>query len=321
MYFKDFDGYSYGTYYGKDLVMVLDEVKTIGWLENGHEYPKGEVDEQTLFNLRKLIVTARSAQIYSMDFHDCDFCETQPDLDLCPQIIFKGEEWSLGNSVMWLPSPTSSGIFYAAPDLIYHYIVDHGYRPPDAFLEAVNCYDFDLNWNVWDTRQSIMEKHRQRIRSEENKPIDGTVPRIFTLQPNMHYEIYTGFSGRNTQIIASHYDDRFVVVTFDREGNLTQVIDRPQVVDYLEALQTMFKENGFVVGPIRIKAFSLADYDIGVSGLSQYVDDFLHDPEKFSKEEKAEFQEEILDWNDNGRFEFLWMNDFWCDRDGYITAS
>jgi hypothetical protein len=26
---------------------------------------------------------------------------------------------------------------FAAPDLIYHYVVEHGYRPPDSFVRAV----------------------------------------------------------------------------------------------------------------------------------------------------------------------------------------
>ncbi|MCB9148107.1 MAG: hypothetical protein H6641_05050 [Caldilineaceae bacterium] len=28
-------------------------------------------------------------------------------------------------------------IVYAAPNLIYHYVIVHAYKPPDAFIEAV----------------------------------------------------------------------------------------------------------------------------------------------------------------------------------------
>ena len=30
-----------------------------------------------------------------------------------------------------------AGATYAAPNLIYHYVVDHQYLPPDAFVRAV----------------------------------------------------------------------------------------------------------------------------------------------------------------------------------------
>ena len=171
MYFKDFDNYSYGTYYGPDRIIPLDEVKMIGWLENGHDYPKGVVDEQTLYYLRELIVTQRAAEISYRGYHYCDFCERQSsNLDEHPKVKLGSQERSLGCAEFWLPSLTAPGTFYSAPNLIYHYIVDHGYRPPDEFLEAVNRFPFNLQWNASSTRQQLVEKHRQRIRDEENKP-------------------------------------------------------------------------------------------------------------------------------------------------------
>ncbi len=29
----------------------------------------------------------------------------------------------------------SAGVTFAAPDMIIHYVTDHGYRPPDEFLD------------------------------------------------------------------------------------------------------------------------------------------------------------------------------------------
>ena len=29
------------------------------------------------------------------------------------------------------------GTIYAAPDLIYHYVIDHQYRPPDVFIDTL----------------------------------------------------------------------------------------------------------------------------------------------------------------------------------------
>jgi hypothetical protein len=32
---------------------------------------------------------------------------------------------------------SDDGICFAAPTLIYHYVAEHGYRPPEQFVEAV----------------------------------------------------------------------------------------------------------------------------------------------------------------------------------------
>ncbi|MEU3075515.1 hypothetical protein [Streptomyces laurentii] len=37
--------------------------------------------------------------------------------------------------------PGESGITYAAPDLITHYVAAHGYRPPQVFVDAVLAAD------------------------------------------------------------------------------------------------------------------------------------------------------------------------------------
>jgi hypothetical protein len=42
--------------------------------------------------------------------------------------------------------PGKSGIQYACPNMIYHYLQDHNYRPPDEFITAVlelNVYSPD----------------------------------------------------------------------------------------------------------------------------------------------------------------------------------
>ena len=47
-----------------------------------------------------------------------------------------------GNDELWLGSAeirvfSNEGVTYAAPNLIYHYIVDHHYLPPEEFIRAV----------------------------------------------------------------------------------------------------------------------------------------------------------------------------------------
>ena len=38
----------------------------------------------------------------------------------------------------------ATGRVYAAPTLIWHYVTEHGYRPPDEFIDAVLADDPDL---------------------------------------------------------------------------------------------------------------------------------------------------------------------------------
>ncbi|MFE4590009.1 DUF7919 family protein [Streptomyces laurentii] len=44
-----------------------------------------------------------------------------------------------GNGEIWVQG--ESGITYVAPDLITHYVAAHGYRPPQAFVDAVLAAD------------------------------------------------------------------------------------------------------------------------------------------------------------------------------------
>jgi hypothetical protein len=45
---------------------------------------------------------------------------------------------------VWVPA--EGGIIYSAPNLIHHYITEHSYRPPMAFLDALEKFDFTVPW-------------------------------------------------------------------------------------------------------------------------------------------------------------------------------
>lgn len=42
--------------------------------------------------------------------------------------------------------PTGTGTMFAAPSLLWHYVTNHRYRPPDEVIEAVKKYDY--GWAV-----------------------------------------------------------------------------------------------------------------------------------------------------------------------------
>ena len=70
---------------------------------------------------------------------------------------YEGQRKLLGMSQIRIPS--SSGLIWAAPSLIYHYIVAHSYLPPQAYLDAVEAFDLSSPWEgeaeaeKWFTRQ------------------------------------------------------------------------------------------------------------------------------------------------------------------------
>jgi hypothetical protein len=65
-----------------------------------------------------------------MGYHDCDFCNEEFGVEM----VILGKSCRLGSGDLRV---VAQDVTYAAPDMIYHYVVDHHYRPPDAFIQAV----------------------------------------------------------------------------------------------------------------------------------------------------------------------------------------
>src|SRR5262245_55142707 len=106
----------------ESLVVAGYHVRAIGWLHPSHPYTKGEVLAEFLSRLKEL--TARggdSAEALYFGalggFHTCEFC---------------GQAHGIGN--FGVPS---GDLLFVAPEMIVHYIEEHGYIPPAEFVEAV----------------------------------------------------------------------------------------------------------------------------------------------------------------------------------------
>jgi hypothetical protein len=104
----------------------------VGWLDNAHPYPTGEVPE--LF-VKRLFTCLTITVKPTLGAHRCDLCN--------------GESWGEEIRVFG-----QGEIVYAAPTMIYHYVVDHHYRPPEEFIQAV------LDGPLADT-----EEYRQRAQT------------------------------------------------------------------------------------------------------------------------------------------------------------
>jgi hypothetical protein len=75
----------------------------------------------------------------SLGWHGCELCTTQtqwyPGGRIGPVIRWKGQELRLYGHGHHLVQ--HEGRVYLCPALILHYILDHGYRPPEEFIRAV----------------------------------------------------------------------------------------------------------------------------------------------------------------------------------------
>ncbi|WP_225850303.1 hypothetical protein [Streptomyces sp. HPF1205] len=102
----------------------------VGWLSADEPFTKGVVAECVVDAL-KVLCARRVNQMRGLHF--CEFCDV-----LMPHI--KGgekgeEEILLGSAEIHVCG--DSGIVYAAPNLIVHYVMEHSYCPPAEFCSAV----------------------------------------------------------------------------------------------------------------------------------------------------------------------------------------
>ncbi len=99
--------------------------KAIGWLSAKYEFSQGEVSPE----FRDLLRFFCSHSIMQMrGFHVCEFCSD-------PRSEASQEDG------LWLGNAETRVFYqeqvYAAPNLIYHYVLKHNYKPPDEFINAV----------------------------------------------------------------------------------------------------------------------------------------------------------------------------------------
>jgi len=107
-------------------------VCAVGWLSANQPFTKGEVHSEFLVRLKEFRDGARQSEAALgwstfMGIHVCELC-------------WPGKQHEA-------PLKTASGLhnfgvpsrelLFVAPELVYHYVETHGYRPPDAFISAV----------------------------------------------------------------------------------------------------------------------------------------------------------------------------------------
>ncbi len=121
MQFEDLSLYRYGSPDWQSLRTL-----NVGWLGGTFDFPT--TDPFPPF-LDKLAAFCRKPINLMRGFHVCELCGFDP---MHGRTDFDG---FLGNGEVRVAH--SDGTMFAAPVMIYHYVRDHRYRPPAAFLEAV----------------------------------------------------------------------------------------------------------------------------------------------------------------------------------------
>jgi hypothetical protein len=121
-YYPDFTDYTY-------LANTKEAAINIGWLDNAHAYEQGDLPEKLadiIFELCKNPVNK------TRGYHQCPFCR-KPDLGVL--VEHHSERIRLGSAEIRLKCGNA---VYATPDMLFHYVKDHGYLPPPAFIECLS---------------------------------------------------------------------------------------------------------------------------------------------------------------------------------------
>ena len=128
MYFPDLTPYEYGQ------TEPQPNLLNVGWLSAAQAFPVGIPDERLVHALGRLI--ASPVNLYR-GWHICEFCPSPPTI-VSPRRLrmLDPPQRTMGNGEIRIVA-TASGITYVAPVLVLHYVVAHGYLPPQVFIDAV----------------------------------------------------------------------------------------------------------------------------------------------------------------------------------------
>jgi len=93
-------------------------LRAIGWLEGGKPYTRATVEPLMLNKLSEFLKEPWQP-LMVLGVHECNLCTV------------KGK---YGHRNLFIPA---DGILFVCPELILHYIEEHGYGPPADFCSAI----------------------------------------------------------------------------------------------------------------------------------------------------------------------------------------
>ena len=102
----------------------------VGWLDKEYPFSRGPISTKVVDRIWLLCLRPTNQ---TRGYHTCSLCDSKSLSGV--RMSVDGVSRTLGGAEIHVRA--SSGVTYVAPDLIYHYITQHGYAPPMEFLEAV----------------------------------------------------------------------------------------------------------------------------------------------------------------------------------------
>lgn len=97
-------------------------IRAIGWLDDQHEFPVGQSPTPFVARLKQFTEKWDQSTIelswgFFMGLHSCELCDSAH---------------AAGN--FGVPA---GNLLFVAPEMIWHYVTQHDYLPPQPFIEAV----------------------------------------------------------------------------------------------------------------------------------------------------------------------------------------
>lgn len=118
----------------------------VGWLEPEFPYSTGSVPAEFVHALGQLCIQHQQGRMRG--WHDCRLGCPRPGGDDVPRMAngrrllapptsveIDGVRVVLGSTEIRVIA--ADGTWLAAPSLVYHYVTEHAYLPPEPFVEAV----------------------------------------------------------------------------------------------------------------------------------------------------------------------------------------
>lgn len=105
-------------------------LKCVGWLSARNYYPKKPAERHFLDALWWL---CRHPIVEHRGFHECEFCSPPQSKQVYGD--WGGSRIKLGSKLIFVFGSDSTA--YVCPDMIFHYVLEHDYAPPEEFVRAV----------------------------------------------------------------------------------------------------------------------------------------------------------------------------------------
>jgi hypothetical protein len=146
--------------YLHDTDCSFSEVRNIGWLHKDNEFITGAVPPNFLPKLEELIFSSRKGAFDIVvnqirGFRSCPICG-ESALKITND---QGRSSYLGSAELWIPDKEAEGCYFATSSLIIHYVMEHQYQPPQAFIDSVLALSLDSNFNGEIVKDKLAEKY------------------------------------------------------------------------------------------------------------------------------------------------------------------